>query len=112
MEIDGGYGDGYRADRLTGRVIQCIIHVHQTLGPGFLESVYRRALLIELHKQDLARAKRTTPRCDRTEEQRVWMWRYWSTLPTTVQTSAESKSRRYPSHPPISLETPFGALWR
>jgi hypothetical protein len=29
------------------RVIQCIIHVHQTLGPGFLESVYRRAVLIE-----------------------------------------------------------------
>jgi GxxExxY protein len=44
---------GYRGDRLTGRVIQCIIHVHQTLGPGFLESVYRRALLIELRKQDL-----------------------------------------------------------
>jgi GxxExxY protein len=53
MEIDGGYGDSYRGDRLTGRVIQCIIHVHQTLGPGFLESVYRRALLIELRKQDL-----------------------------------------------------------
>ena len=45
---------GYRGDRITGRVIQCIIHVHQTLGPGFLESVYRRALLIELRKQDLA----------------------------------------------------------
>lgn len=48
MEIDG-----YRSDKLTGRVIQCIIHVHQTLGPGFLENVYRRALLIELRKRDL-----------------------------------------------------------
>ena len=48
MEIDG-----YR-DELTGRVIICIIRVHQTLGPGFLENVYRRSLLIELAKQGLA----------------------------------------------------------
>ncbi|HEX2165886.1 MAG TPA: GxxExxY protein [Longimicrobiales bacterium] len=41
------------AVKLTGRIIQCIIHVHQTLGPGFLESVYRRALVIELRKQKL-----------------------------------------------------------
>lgn len=46
MGIDGG-------DELTGRVIQCIIEVHQTLGPGFLESVYRRAMLIELRRQGL-----------------------------------------------------------
>jgi len=46
--------DSYRADKLTERVIHCIIDVHQTLGPGFLESVYRRALLIELRKQNLA----------------------------------------------------------
>jgi len=45
---------GYRGDELTGRVIQCIIRVHQTLGPGFLESIYRRALLIELRKNFLA----------------------------------------------------------
>ena len=44
----------YRSDTLTERVILCIIRVHQTLGPGFLESVYQRALLIELHKQNLA----------------------------------------------------------
>src|SRR5918992_1426421 len=45
--------NGFRDERLTERVIECIIHVHQTLGPGFLESVYRRALLIELRKQHL-----------------------------------------------------------
>jgi GxxExxY protein len=45
---------GYCSDSLTGRVIRCILHVHQTLGPGFLEGVYRRALLIELRKQHLA----------------------------------------------------------
>lgn len=36
------------ADELTARIIWCVIRVHQTLGPGFLETVYRRALAIEL----------------------------------------------------------------
>jgi hypothetical protein len=40
MEIDG-----YRGGNLTGRVIQCIIHVHQTLGPGF--GRHRLDLLVE-----------------------------------------------------------------
>lgn len=38
----------YHEDQLTQTIISCIIRVHQTLGPGFVESVYRRALLIEL----------------------------------------------------------------
>ena len=33
---------------LTERVIGCAIAVHRTLGPGFLEGIYERALLIEL----------------------------------------------------------------
>jgi GxxExxY protein len=44
----------YRSDKITERVIYCIIKVHQELGPGFLESVYRRALHMELQKQGLA----------------------------------------------------------
>lgn len=40
-------------DGLTERIISCIIRVHQVLGPGFLESVYRRALLIELGNRGL-----------------------------------------------------------
>jgi GxxExxY protein len=40
-------------DPITERVIACIIRVHQVLGPGFLEIVYRRALLVELRKQAL-----------------------------------------------------------
>jgi GxxExxY protein len=38
---------------LTDRIIYCVIKVHQTLGPGFLEKVYRHALRIELRKQNL-----------------------------------------------------------
>jgi GxxExxY protein len=44
MEIDS---------RLTERIIHCIIRVHQVLGPGFLEKIYRRALLIELRNAGL-----------------------------------------------------------
>jgi len=40
-------------DKLTEKIIDAIIQVHQTLGPGFLEGVYQRALLIELKKRDL-----------------------------------------------------------
>jgi len=40
-------------DALTRKVIECIIRVHQTLGPGFLESIYRNALLVELRSQGL-----------------------------------------------------------
>ena len=44
----------YQEDKVTEGIIQSIISVHQTLGPGFLESVYRRALLIELRRNALA----------------------------------------------------------
>ncbi|MDA1090687.1 MAG: GxxExxY protein [Proteobacteria bacterium] len=40
-------------DTLTGTIIDATIQVRQTLGPGFLEGVYHRALLIELKKHDL-----------------------------------------------------------
>lgn len=38
---------------LTGRIIGCAMKVHSTLGPGFLESVYRNALAHELFKAGL-----------------------------------------------------------
>lgn len=40
-------------DELTRRIIACIITVHNTLGPGFLENVYHNALILELRKQGL-----------------------------------------------------------
>jgi GxxExxY protein len=40
-------------DPLTDRIIYCIIRVHQIRGPGFLEVIYKRALLIELARHNL-----------------------------------------------------------
>ena len=39
---------------LTERIIRAAIEVHRRLGPGFLESVYEKALIIELRKRGLA----------------------------------------------------------
>ena len=40
-------------DPLTKNIIRCIITVHRVLGPGFIESIYRRALVIEFENQGL-----------------------------------------------------------
>src|SRR5262245_529237 len=40
-------------EELTRIIIGCAIRVHRTLGPGFLESVYRNALAHELSKAGL-----------------------------------------------------------
>lgn len=41
----------YPYSELTEKIISCFFKVHNTLGPGFLENVYRNALVIELKKQ-------------------------------------------------------------
>ena len=40
-------------EKLTETIIGCAMKVHRTLGPGFLESVYQKALNHELRKAGL-----------------------------------------------------------
>ena len=40
-------------EELTNKIIGCAIEVHKKLGPGFLESIYENAFIIELQKQNL-----------------------------------------------------------
>ena len=35
-------------EKLANKIIGCAIKVHRILGPGFLESIYENALVIEL----------------------------------------------------------------
>ena len=39
--------------KLTGKIIGCAMAVHKTLGNGFQEVIYQRALSIEMHLQNL-----------------------------------------------------------
>jgi GxxExxY protein len=41
-------------DQLVHRTIGCALTVHKTLGPGYLESIYHKAMRIELQHQQLA----------------------------------------------------------
>lgn len=44
-------------DDLTGKVIKAAYAVHNILGPGFLEKVYRNALAIELQEMGIYAVK-------------------------------------------------------
>jgi len=43
----------FEQDKLTEAVIAAVFRVHNELGPGFLESIYRKALLFELQRSGL-----------------------------------------------------------
>ena len=45
------------ADLAMSRTIGCAIAVHRVLGPGFIESIYRKAMCIELESRNLAYEK-------------------------------------------------------
>jgi len=40
-------------EALTGKIIAAAIEVHRRLGPGFIESIYENALVMELRKRGL-----------------------------------------------------------
>jgi len=45
--------DDYPLSDVTARIIAAATEVHRTLGPGFEEVIYQRALALELPAQDL-----------------------------------------------------------
>ncbi len=47
-------------NKLSERVIGCAIEVHRRLGPGHLESVYEKALCIELKREEIPFEKQKT----------------------------------------------------
>ena len=40
--------EDFKYTELTGRIIGCAMEVHKILGNGFQESVYQRAMAIEM----------------------------------------------------------------
>jgi len=46
-------GKGLEHEKLTEQIIGCAIEVHKRLGPGFLESIYENAFIIQLQKRNL-----------------------------------------------------------
>jgi GxxExxY protein len=46
-------GKGLEHESLTEQIIGCAIEVHKRLGPGFLESIYENAFVLELRKRKL-----------------------------------------------------------
>ena len=44
---------GYEFEAISGRIIEAAICVHKELGPGFLESVYHRAMEIALRHREI-----------------------------------------------------------
>jgi GxxExxY protein len=47
----------YKYSELTGKIIGCAMEVHKTLGNGFQEVIYQRALEIEMRTQGLKYAR-------------------------------------------------------
>lgn len=44
---------GHEFEALSGRVLGAAVDVHTSLGPGFLESIYQRAMEVALTNRDV-----------------------------------------------------------
>jgi GxxExxY protein len=44
----------YKHSKLTSKIIGCAMKVHSTLGNGFQEVIYQRALELELTKNNIS----------------------------------------------------------
>ncbi len=46
-------GTGLEYEDLTDKIIGCAIEVHKKLGPGFLESIYENAFIVDCRNKIL-----------------------------------------------------------
>ena len=44
----------FEEDEITKKIIGCCFKVHSTLGPGFIEKIYAKALQYQLKKENLS----------------------------------------------------------
>jgi GxxExxY protein len=44
---------GHDFEPLSGQIIEAAVHVHQSLGPGSIESIYENAMKVALRKRGL-----------------------------------------------------------
>jgi GxxExxY protein len=45
---------GHDFESLSGRILEAAVAVHKALGPGFLESVYQKAMEVALRHRTIA----------------------------------------------------------
>ena len=55
---------GHEFEPLSRKIIEAAVDVHKTLGPGFLESIYKKALYVALRNRHF--------RCDEEREIRIF----------------------------------------
>jgi GxxExxY protein len=44
---------GHQFEELSGRILGAAVDVHKALGPGFLESIYQRAMEVALEHREI-----------------------------------------------------------
>jgi GxxExxY protein len=44
---------GHEFEALSGRILEAALAVHKALGPGFLESVYQKAMEVALRHREV-----------------------------------------------------------
>ncbi|MBI3822838.1 MAG: GxxExxY protein [Planctomycetes bacterium] len=45
---------GHEFEVLSGRILEAAVAVHKALGPGFLESIYQKAMEVALRRREIS----------------------------------------------------------
>ena len=100
--VRGGDHAGLVDEALTRDVIGAFYKVYNTLGHGFLESVYSRALCIELRRRALRVTREVT-----VSNLTVGLLFHFGPRPTFCRLISEKKPRRDPAVSARSASSPF-----